>query len=79
MMEPLEQMREWGYDVQQSQEVEGVPIWHIGGHGMTTYVRDDDAEGLATLSDPEAHEARVAWENMTDEERAAALQEQMNG
>jgi hypothetical protein len=58
-MESLDQLRAWGYEVNQSQEVEGVPIWHIGGYGMSMYVRDDDEEALANLADPEAHEARV--------------------
>jgi hypothetical protein len=57
-MEPLDQLVAWGYQVDQSQEVDGVPIWHIAGYGMNTYVRDDDAETLESLANEEAHNDR---------------------
>jgi class 3 adenylate cyclase len=57
-LDPLDQLRLLDYRVEQSQEVEGVAIFFIEGHGVTTYAREDDADTLSSLLD--SHDERVA-------------------
>jgi len=79
-MEQLDKLREWGYVVGgeggiPSMEVEGVKVWHVDGFGLSTYVREDDTEGLDALSDPAAHGERVLQQSETPEETMARLAE----
>jgi hypothetical protein len=47
-----------GYTVEQSQEVDDVPIWWIYGYDVSTYALDTDTDTLDSIID--THEARVA-------------------
>jgi hypothetical protein len=67
-MTTVDQLREWGYRVEQSQEIAGSPIWYVDGFGMQTYVRDDDKEAMDTLADPDAHAEREKQAGETREQ-----------
>jgi len=57
-----------GYRVEQAHEVEGTTVWFVEGFGMSTYVRGDDEESLASLADEQAHAEREKQHSETPEE-----------
>lgn len=67
-MEALETLRNWGYRVEEAQNVEGVPIYFVEGFGMSSYVRGDDEDTLAMLADPDAQAEREMQSNETTEQ-----------
>lgn len=67
-MEPLDQLREWGYRVDVAQQHEGFDVYFVEGFGLASYVRGDDLEALAALVDPAAHAERVTQQGETHDE-----------
>ena len=67
-MEPLDQLREWGYLVEVAQEHDGFLVYWIEGFGVGVYVRDDDTNVLAALADSDAHAERELQQSETHEQ-----------
>jgi hypothetical protein len=67
---PLDRLVMLGYRVEQANEVEGTTVWFVEGFGMSTYVRGDDEEALASLVDEKGHAERELQQNETTEETA---------
>lgn len=48
-----------GYDVGFAVKAGDVYVFHIEGHGITLYLRDDDVDGWASVLDRDAHAERA--------------------
>lgn len=67
----LEQLAAWGYAVEPSRAFDGVTVYFVAGFGLTVYVRDDDADALASLANANAHAERVAQQGETSDQTLA--------
>lgn len=56
----LEQLAEWGYRVDLAQQTDDdVDVYFVEGFGVALYVRADDENSLANLTNPDAQAERV--------------------
>ena len=67
-------LRRRGYTVEpvMLEEDEAPTIFMIDGHGVTTYVKEDDSDAIDSLLDKEAHDERR--EQASNPQRAVELQ-----
>jgi hypothetical protein len=64
----LELLHDRGYTVELAHQGDGFEVYWVDGFGLSLYVRDDDADMLAMLTDEALHDERVLQASETREE-----------
>jgi hypothetical protein len=71
MNDQLQQLATWGYRVEVAQTTADVDVYFVDGFGLAVYVREDDADTLAALTNPDAQAERVQQQGETFEQTQA--------